>query len=312
MECFLRPLDVGGWLWYHIKVSTTSSSIPKRPQSSTSMKPIIKYQGGKTKELPLIKKMLPPNITAVIEPFCGGAAVSWALNKPAVLNDINEDLINLYKVVKDSNTFQFDMLLGAVNNLKDKEHDDLEKEYYNARDMLNQGTGLPLDRALAYIIVRQLCFSGMERYNSKGEFNVPFGHYKKFSCNLSEQHHLMMQSWQIHKCDFQYMFKFAHPTDLIFIDPPYIDRLGYTGGDGGDELHERLVEEMKTTKAKWMFIHSDHEFYREELKDFVWYEQDFGYSQRFGKDRDHSNAAVKHIYVTNYEHGFAKTPQLPI
>ncbi len=274
------------------------------------MKPIIKYQGGKTKELPLIKKLLPPNITAVIEPFCGGAAVSWALNKPAVLNDINKDLINLYEVVKDPTVFH--TLLDAVNTLKTKEHDDLEKEYYDARDTLNQGTGAPLDRALAYIIVRQLCFSGMERYNSKGEFNVPFGHYKRFSCNLTEEHHLRIQSWQIHECDFHYMFKFGHPTDLIFIDPPYLDRLGYTRGDGGYELHERLVEEMKDTKAKWMFIHSDHEFYREELKDFVWHEQDFGYSQRFGRDKDHSNAAVKHIYVTNYEHGFANTPQLPI
>ena len=118
------------------------------------MKPIIKYQGGKTKELPLIKKLLPPNITAVIEPFCGGAAVSWALNKPAVLNDINKDLMNLYEVVKDPTVFH--TLLDAVNTLKTKEHDDLEKEYYDARNTLNQGTGAPLDRALAYIIVRQL------------------------------------------------------------------------------------------------------------------------------------------------------------
>ena len=37
--------------------------------------------------------------------------------------------------------------------------------------------------------MRQLCFSGMERYNSEGKFNVPFGHYKKMSCNLSPDHH---------------------------------------------------------------------------------------------------------------------------
>jgi len=43
------------------------------------MKPIVKYQGGKSRELPLIKQMLPPQFSRVVEPFCGGAAVSFGL-----------------------------------------------------------------------------------------------------------------------------------------------------------------------------------------------------------------------------------------
>ena len=56
--------------------------------------------------------------------------------------------------------------------------------------------------------------------------------------------------------------------DWIFLDPPYLDRLGYTTGDGGNNLHLRLVHAMKNTKAKWLLIHSDCEFYREMLKDY--------------------------------------------
>ena len=57
---------------------------------------------------------------------------------------------------------------------------------------------------------------------------------------------------------------------------------------------------MKNTKAKWLFIHSDCEFYREELKDYYIHTKDFKYMQNFGKGKDHSGSKVKHLYVTNY------------
>ena len=69
------------------------------------IKPIIKYQGGKTKELPLIKQLMPTEFNRVIEPFTGGAAVSFALEKPAVLNDINRDVINLYSIVANEELY---------------------------------------------------------------------------------------------------------------------------------------------------------------------------------------------------------------
>ena len=145
------------------------------------MKPVVKYQGGKSRELPLIQ----PYITSakrIIEPFCCGAAVSFNANVPSILNDCNKNVINLYNIIKDKS--YFNILLKDVEYIKTLEHDDLEKRYYDARDIINEDDPEPYDLALSYIIVRQLCFSGMERYNAKGEFNVPFGHYKKFACNL--------------------------------------------------------------------------------------------------------------------------------
>ena len=273
------------------------------------MKPIVKYQGGKTKELPLIKKLLPDNFKAVIEPFAGGAAVSFALEKPALLNDISGPLINMYKAIQKEEYMC--EIWDVIEWLRKQEHDELEKQYYFARDVINNGDDHELIRAYCYIILRQLCFSGMERYNAKGEFNVPFGHYKRFSCNLTWDHHLLMQDWQIHHGDFHYLFNLAEKDDLIFIDPPYLDRLGYTEGDGGTDLHERLVESMKSTNAKWLFVHSDCDFYREQLKDYRIMTREFGYSQRFGKGKDHSGAAVKHLYITNYDHDVDRPACLP-
>jgi DNA adenine methylase len=265
------------------------------------LKPIIKYQGGKGKELPLIKKMLPPQFERVAEPFCGGAAVSFGLSYPALLSDINRDVTNLYSVV--ANKELYPQLQLKVEYIKGLSHDDLEIEYYAAREAINQPWDCvdPLQRALSYIIVRQLCFSGMERYNVKGEFNVPFGHYKKFSCNLKPDHHKFLSN----HCDvcfgsFVNTFDQVNENDFAFIDPPYLERLGYTEGDGGLKLHEDLLGCLKATKSKWMIIHSDHEFYRDSYKDFNIIEKDFAYAQRFGKDKDHSGAKVKHLYVMNY------------
>jgi DNA adenine methylase len=184
------------------------------------------------------------------------------------------------------------------------EHDDLQIEFYAAREVINQSWDCvdPLQRALAYIIVRQLCFSGMERYNAKGEFNVPFGHYKKFSCNLSSEHHAFLGGLCTVKNEtFEGVFDEVKDTDFLFVDPPYLDRLVYTQGDGGLELHEGLLRCLKTTNAKWMVVHSDNEFYRDCYSEFCIVERDFAYAQRFGKGKDHSGAKVKHLYVTNYE-----------
>lgn len=265
------------------------------------MKPIIKYQGGKSKELPLIKQLAPSQFSRVVEPFCGGAAVSFGMEHRALMSDINRDVINLYSVVASEELYP--KLQVKVDLIKGMEHDDLEKEFYAAREAINQPWDCVdrLQRALSYIVVRQLCFSGMERYNARGEFNVPFGHYKRFSCNLALDHHKFLKK----QCVFRYgsfvdLFGEINGDDFVFVDPPYLERLGYTEGDGGLTLHKDLLGCLKATKGKWMIIHSDHEFYREEYKDFNIIEKDFAYAQRFGKNKNHSKSKVKHLYVTNY------------
>ena len=263
------------------------------------MKPFVKYQGGKTKELPIIKQLLPDEFDKVVAPFCGGAAVSFNLQKPCILNDVNDGLINAYNQIKDK--IEFQEVFSEVCHCKPLDHDALSDKYFEARDYLNGDERDPYKWAVSYIIVRQLCFSGMERYNSKGQFNVPFGHYKKFSCNLNWEHMQFLQNADITSGDFYHAFVAASNNDWIFIDPPYRARAGYTTGDGGEDLHERLVAAMKETTAPWLFVHTEDDFYKRELKDYHIIYKDFGYSQRWGKGKNHANASVSHMYVTNYE-----------
>ena len=264
------------------------------------MKPIIKYQGGKRRELPLIDMIKPPSFSRIVEPFCGGGAVSLHYGDMCVLNDINPIVTNLYQVVQSD---EFVELLNQINVIKTYDHDQLQNAYYIARDVINnQSQFSPLVKAISYVIVRQLCFSGMERYNSNsGKFNVPFGHYKKMSCVLSPDHHTFFKNKvTVSNRDAIDVINECNSDDWIFLDPPYLDRLGYSTGDGSDGLHTRLVEAMKTTKAKWLFIHSDCEFYRSSLAEFDIQTKSFRYAQNFGKGKDHSGAKVEHIYVKNY------------
>ena len=265
------------------------------------MKPIIKYQGGKSREIPLIETLMPKNFSRVVEPFAGGAALSFHLGYPGLLNDLNAPVMNLYRVVQDPS--RFPSLLLKVNETKGMEHDELQRIYYECRDLINSEDGSDEERAYALIIIKQLAFSGMERYNSEGKFNVPFGHYKRFSCNLSPEHHRFLQNVVLSNGDAISFIEAATSEDFIFLDPPYLNRLGYETGDGGVKLHQRLVEALKRTKGKWLLVHSDCEFYRDNLSEFDWFVKDFKYSQNFGKGKDHSGSRVAHVYVSNYEKG---------
>ena len=263
------------------------------------MKPIIKYQGGKTKELPIITQIAPPKFTRVIEPFAGGAAVALHYGETTVLNDISPLPINLYRVVGSP---EYPQLQAKVNEIKGYDHDQLQEIYYQSRDIINNKDGKSAyELALAYIVVRQLCFSGMERYNSSGEFNVPFGHYKKMSCNLEPRHHQFFSKHVELRCgDAIDIIHEAHEGDFLFLDPPYIDRLGYSTGDGSDGLHTRLVAALHDTKAHWLLIHSDCVFYREQLAQYDIQTRGFRYGQIFGKNKNHSKSIVDHLYIKNY------------
>lgn len=277
------------------------------------MKPLVKYQGGKTRELKIISKMMPKEFNRVVEPFCGGGAVSFHVGKPAVLCDTNWNVINLYRSLSDNQGLR--RIVTRVEELRGMDHDQLEEQYYDARNEINSVFDPEREnyynRAMAYIIVRQLCFSGMERYNANGEYNVPFGHYKKFACNLnhgnSGEYWMMLSCSQIIHGDYELALNEAKADDFVFIDPPYLDRLGYHSGDGGDPLHSRLVDRLKNAPYKWMIVHSDHEFYREQYKDFNIMTKDFTYAQRFGKNKDHRGAKVQHLYITNYD-AVSETP----
>ena len=229
-----------------------------------------------------------------VEPFVGGAAVSLDIGTPALVSDMNPSLINLYKVVGSSAYGQLQSLIDGYKLLTGEY---LEEAFYAARDVINN----PQDElvwAASFIMVRQQCFSGMERYNKSGKFNVPWGRYKGFKCNLSTDHHEFFKHSDIRLQDAVEVIAEATPSDFIFLDPPYLDRLGYIDGDGSDGLHTRLADALSKTSAPFLLIHSDCSFYRDAYSGFTVDEKAFKYSQQF-KGREMKQNNVVHLYVHN-------------
>ncbi|AFU63949.1 DNA methyltransferase [Salmonella phage STML-198] len=265
------------------------------------MKPAFKYSGGKSKELKHIKPLL-PEFNRLIEPFAGGAALTFALEKPAIISDIRENVINCYKVLADETLFP--TVLKKIEEWKNTSIEDREKIFYNYRD--NEfGNEDPLIKALRWIFIRQQVFSGMDRVNSKtGKMNAPFGWYKNFTSNISEAHHKYLKTIDLYLQGFDKTIKMADENDFIFLDPPYFERNSDYGNSNNDSVSEKLHRELahclKNTSAKWLIVHSDCELYRELYKDYIIEDLQFMYSQNF-KGRSNEGSKVNHLYIRNYE-----------
>lgn len=221
------------------------------------MKPLIKYRGGKSKEIPHIIKHIPKYRGRYIEPFFGGGALFFYLEpKKAIINDINSKLIDFYKGVK----FDFDLLqneltkIGEIYHKNRRDFENLKKStpelrvndnnetlYYEMRDMFNDLSPKKYSDALLYFFINKTAYSGMIRYNAKGEFNVPYGRYANLNTSLvTEAHHKLLSNTEIYNFDYKHIFDMAEADDFMFLDPPY----DCTFSDYGNEEHKNGFSEQ--------------------------------------------------------------------
>lgn len=156
--------------------------------NQTTVKPFLKWAGGKGQLLNKIKLIYPfdENITKYAEPFVGGGAVLFdILNKynleEVYISDINPELINTYKVIQN-NIEELIYLLWEYHNEYIYLDEEDRKMYYNyKRDLFNEmnTTSYSIRKAALMIFLNKTCFNGLYRVNKQGLFNVPMGKYKK-------------------------------------------------------------------------------------------------------------------------------------
>jgi DNA adenine methylase len=199
-------------------------------------KPFLKWAGGKTQLINEIERNLPRKIVdnefVYVEPFVGsGAVLFWMLNnfpklKKAIINDINEDLINTYITIKSTPL----ELISILEVLQEEYHflenvPDKKKEYYcHKRDLFNERKQGQIEHSALFIFLNRTCFNGLYRVNRKNEFNVPIGSYKKPTiCDASN---LLAVSEALQKVellygDFEQTLSHAGLNTLFYFDPPY-------------------------------------------------------------------------------------------
>jgi DNA adenine methylase len=188
-------------------------------------KPFLKWAGGKRQLLSQYDKYFPKDFNTYFEPFVGGGAVFFhLLPRKAHLNDVNKDLINAYRAIKDD--------LGELTTiLKELEEDYLEKGksgrkefFYSMRDQYNLLRNDDIERVALLFFLNKTCFNGMYRVNNSGEFNVPHGRYK--NPTILDEENLESVSASLKKTkftsvDFEKTVKDAKKGDFVYFDPPY-------------------------------------------------------------------------------------------
>ncbi|ROL60883.1 DNA adenine methylase [Bacteroidetes/Chlorobi group bacterium ChocPot_Mid] len=199
-------------------------------------KPFLKWAGGKTQLINDIEKALPNDISkdkfTYIEPFVGsGAVLFWMLNnfpnlKKAVINDINEDLINTYKTIASRPKELISILDILQNEYHGLEGQDEEKKeyYYSKRELYNTRKEEQSGQAALFIFLNRTCFNGLYRVNRKNEYNVPMGSYKRPT--ICDNENILAVSQALQKVeilcgDYEETLNHADNNTLFYFDPPY-------------------------------------------------------------------------------------------
>lgn len=275
--------------------------------------PPIKSQGIKTKLVPWIESITPRCIQGRwIEPFTGTGVVAFNLApRRALLCDANPHLVNFYNAIADdriSPAVVRDFLEREGRSLLDKG----ESHYYSIRERFNKHHS-PLD----FLFLNRAGFNGMIRFNRKGEFNIPFCRKpRRFSqayitkiANQVDHAARLFQSrdFEFQVKDYRETIREGTEDDIIYCDPPYIDRhVDYY--NGWDENHEKtLYEALDETPSRFILSTWHHNAYRHN--DYIkslWSRFNVLTREHFYHvgGREKNRNSVTEAIVTNYDTTF--------
>jgi len=202
-------------------------------ENAVILKPPLKWAGGKRWLVPHLQPIWERNNNRrLVEPFCGGLAVTLGLMPAqALLNDFNQHLVNFFNQVKSGLTIDFPM-----------END--KELYYSYRDkfneLLKEGKRHSAEAAGLFYYLNRTGFNGLCRFNQKGFFNVPFGRYKKITYRREFSPYAEpFRNWSFQSQDFEEIR--VEQGDFIYADPPYdVDFTQYSEKTFHWEDQERL------------------------------------------------------------------------
>jgi DNA adenine methylase Dam len=243
---------------------------PKLTNKET-LKPFLKWAGGKAQILTELLKYCPAQYDKYIEPFVGGGALFFNLNHPrSIISDLNEELIITYKQVQTNVHEVIDILRTYINE---------EQFFYRIR-ALEVDSLSHAERAARLIFLNKTCFNGLYRVNKSGLFNVPYG--KRNGGFLNESNLIgasnYLQNVTILHADYKDVIKkYAKKGDFVFLDPPYqpvgkfSDFKRYTKeffyADNQIEL-ATVFKQLVDRGCFVMLTNSNHESILELYKDF--------------------------------------------
>lgn len=291
------------------------------------MKPMLKYSGGKSRELEIIAPknldlfappLIPLNFNRYIEPFVGGGSLFFDLaHTPSIVNDVNSKLINFYRDIRDN----YDLVIDQLTTIKemydmntkviqDMLRNDTHAKYthpnqtmfYDLRNEFNKPTGKWLDGTV-YYFVNKTVFSGAMRFNDKGELNQSFAFYPSFNIGITKEHSTLLQNTEIYNEDYSSIFDKVQADDFMFLDPPY-DCIFYDYGniktmdDSNESFQRRLANDYKNLHCPALMVVSKTPLIQELYAPFIKQSYEKKYSMNFKNNNE--TPIVEHVIIKNY------------
>lgn len=242
-----------------------------------TVKPFVKWAGGKSQLLNEIRTKYPQKIERYCEPFVGGGAVLLDILAnfspvEVMINDINSALVNTYRQVQNNveplisrlETMQTEF--WAADNEKRKTIYSKKRALFN--DLVNDNED-SLEKADLFIFLNKTCFNGLYRVNRKGQFNVSIGSYKKPPiCDAENLRYIskLLQNVKIKCGDYKDCADFIDGNTFVYIDPPYrpltetASFTSYNENEFGDQQQielGRFIDEITEKGAKVVASNSD-------------------------------------------------------
>ena len=236
--------------------------------------PVLKWVGGKRQLLETFRPLLPSEITTYCKPFVGGGALLFHLQpKCAYINDINHELIGVYRAIKD----HVEALIAELENFENTaEHFyavrnwDRDKEKYASRS--------DIQKAARVLYLNKTCFNGLYRVNNAGEFNSPFGNYRNpniVNAPVLRAVSAYFNSADIHitSADYAEVLENVPKGAFVYLDPPYdpvSDTASFTGyAKGGFSREEQIrlrecCDDLDKRGIKFMLSNSSTPFIRDQ------------------------------------------------
>lgn len=202
--------------------------------------PTLWWPGGKRQLLDSLHGVLPDTYGQYFEPFVGGGALVFDLEpEVGVINDINDRLMNYYRVVRSDPDALIETLRSFDEPKSDVDSDRMFTEtshtgaeignyYYQQRAHFNKRPyGYDYDEVEEAALLQYLnktCFNGLYRENQSGGFNSPIGTYDGQDWVLADRIRELssvLKEIQLMSVDYNDVFDLVHPGDLVYVDPPY-------------------------------------------------------------------------------------------
>ncbi len=273
-------------------------------------RPFVKWAGGKRQLVDELLRRRPEKYHRFFEPFIGGGALFFSM-KPenAYISDINEELIGLYTVVRE----EVDALIRELKKHEAKyRQGDPQEYFYKVRNIDREAkyaSWNPVRKAARFVFLNKTCFNGLYRVNSKGQFNAPFGFYKKpaiVDANNLRSCSKVLAATEIRHADFEAVLSVAQKGDLVYFDPPYVpltstaNFTSYTGEGFDLDMQRKLREvcdELDRMGVRWMLSNSHTEFVLDLYKQYNIQKVE---ASRAINCKAEGRGKVKEVIVTNY------------